>query len=68
MHIHVAPLATGTNILRTAKGAQIETVQTKDPTVITQSPRVVAAYYIQDSTIPPVVVSTMPSCRVTGAV
>jgi hypothetical protein len=61
MHIHVAPLVTGKpNILKDAKGAQIETDQTKEPTVLTQTgSRVVAAYFIADTATPPAVVSSI---------
>jgi hypothetical protein len=64
MHIHVAPLATGKNILKDAKAAQIETDTSKDPTPITEGTRVVVAYFIVDNTVPPAVVSTMPDYMV----
>lgn len=60
MHIHVAPLvpATSSNILIAAKQAtNMQTVLTKDPTVITAGGHTVAAYFFKEGSTPPKVVS-----------
>uniref|UniRef100_A0A383VAN4 Uncharacterized protein n=1 Tax=Tetradesmus obliquus TaxID=3088 RepID=A0A383VAN4_TETOB len=56
MHIHVAPLvpATSSNILIAAKQAtNMQTVLTKDPTVITAGGHTVAAYFFKEGSTPP---------------
>ncbi|WIA18579.1 hypothetical protein OEZ85_010020 [Tetradesmus obliquus] len=56
MHIHVAPLvpATSSKILIAAKQAtNMQTVLTKDPTVITAGGHTVAAYFFKEASTPP---------------
>jgi hypothetical protein len=63
MHIHVAPINKGVtnNILMVAKGTTgVETdIVNKDPTPVKSNGQTVAAYFIKDTAVPPVVVRAL---------